>query len=388
MKFIIMLILILSNYLFAQTLDKNASLQIGIYALQSSPGTKGHQNGSIKEIEAEVREVRGTINASIPYRHWDRVDYSDWDFHNYFLTYLEEMYSTTFNNEDMSCIQVFTPALYSSFLTPPIKQMPANDRWEDRNLDFELFQQFIRNILKKELELIKKAVGSDKEKLEKILFNNKLRPLGGWYLDDEPFVRNHDIEVIETISEVIRLLEKEFFLEQIVPLGFNENMVNSYLQHRYVAFDGDDLHKYPKSSRQFDGRFYNRDGNTIYFQNNQIYSVFKPNTFDVLLLDFYHNDISFWEKMFNDIKNEYGLINTKAPTLMPVINTQIESEEKLSLKLEEIENLINLFSNYNLPGIWMYIWEDNDNNNLDTRLIWNKNDSELKKKINKFSQNE
>jgi len=390
MKAKIIIIFFLSIHVFAQESNNTnfEHFQIGIYALQSPPGTKGHQNGSLKDIVADVKEVNGTINASIPYRHWDRVNYPDWDFHNYFLTYMEEMYSTTLNNEDMSCIQVFSPALYSSFLTPPIKQMPENDRWADRNLDFELFQEFIRTILKKELELIINAVGSDKEKLEKILFNNKLRPLGGWYLDDEPLVRNHDIEVIETISEVIRLLEKEFFLEQIVPLGFNENKLNSFLHYRYIAFDGDDLHKYPKSSRQYDGRFYNRDGKTIYFQNNQIYSVFKPNTFDVLLLDFYHNDISFWEKMFNDIKNEYELLNREMPIVMPVINTQIENESKLNLKLEEVENLINLFSNYNFPGIWMYIWEDNDNNNLDTRFIWKKNNFELKKKILKYSEKE
>jgi len=381
MNYKILIFFMFVNILLGQNLTDSNQIQIGIYALQSPPGTNGHQTGSLKDIEADVKSVMGTINASIPYRHWDRVNYPNWDFNKYFLTYLEDMYSLTFNPDDLSCVQSFTPPMYSSFLDPPLASMPDDDRWYNRNLDFDLFQYFIKNILEKELSLIKNSSSGDKDKFLKIITDQELRPLGGWYLDDEPLIRNHDIEVIETMSEVIRLIEKDFFHEKIVPLGISENLLEKYLHPRYIAFDGDDLHKYPKSGRSFDGKFYNKDGNTFYFTKNKIYSVFQENTFDVLLLDFYHNNIPFWEKMFNDIESEFTTARQKIPIVMPVINAQVALGSTIDAKQKEIDELVQLFTKLKMPGMWLYIWDDFDSKNLDTKVIWNDKQQKLKTEL-------
>lgn len=356
----------------------NHDIQIGIYGLQSPPGSNGFQTGSLKDVESDIKSVVGTFNASIPYRHWDRVNYPKWDFNSYVLTYLENMYSLSFNPDDFSCIQSFTPPLYSSFLDPPIARMPDDDKNYNRSLNFDLFQNFVKKVLEKELILINNVANGDKDKFVKIITNPKLRPLGGWYLDDEPLVRNHDIEVVETMSELIRLIEKEFFYERIVPLGVDSILMEKYLHPRYIAFDGDDLHKYSKSGRSFDGKFYNRNGNSIYFKSNQIYTVFKENTFDVLLLDFYHNDIPFWEKMLNEIPSEFKSVKQKMPKVMLVASAQVESASKINEKIEELNRTIQLISEYKLQGIWMYIWDDNDSKNLDAKIIWNDSQQKLK----------
>jgi hypothetical protein len=384
MKQILIVFLFSAIFVVAQNssiTDQNY-FQLGIYALQSPPGTKGHQNGSLKDIEADVKEVNGIINASIPYRHWDRVNYPDWDFNNYFLTYLSEMYTLTFNSQDYTCIQAFTPPLYSSFLDPPLAKMPEDDRWNNRNLDFDLFRSFIKKILDKEFELVSEAVNGNKNKIIEILFNQHLRPLGGWYLDDEPLVRNHDIEVVETMSQIVRLLEKEFFIEKIIPLGETESSLKYYLHPRYIAFDGDDLHKHPRSSRRFDGRFYNLDGRTIYFKNKNIYTVFNEDVYDVLLLDFYHNDIAYWQKMLDEVKQDFRSVNRDLPAIMPVINVQVRPESTIENKLVEVDNLVELFSGMNFPGLWLYIWDDFNNETADANILWKQQQGRFKQQLN------
>jgi hypothetical protein len=388
MKCYFLFLLLILKIQFAQSSNNltNTNFQIGIYGLQSSPGTYGFQTGSLNEIKDDIDLVKGTINAAIPYRHWDRVNYPNWDYNKYFQTYLQDMYSFTFNNENLECIQSYTPPLYSSFLKPPIESLPDDDRWNDRNLDFGLFQNFIKSVLEKELRLVINVSKNNKNLLEKILTTPNLHPLGGWYLDDEPLVRNHDIEVIETMSNLIRLIEKEFFYEKIVPLGIKEELLNNYLHPRYIAFDGDDLHKYFNSGRKFDGKFYNRDGNTIYFEKNQIYTVFKENTFDVLLLDFYHDDNKFWKKMFNDIADEYNSIGIKTPSIMPVFNIEVAKTSNISDNLIKMTSLLDLFKIFNVSGVWMYIWENVNSNNFSSVKLLEYNNKLLKEKLNYFNR--
>ena len=374
-KIVIILIVLCFTTMEAQ--DKSDYFQIGLYGLQSPVGTKGFQTGKLNEIKNEVNETSSNINASIAYRSWNRKKYPNWDFNEFVSNYMKDMYLLTKDVNGNSGIQVLTPNLYSVFADPVVSETIENDNGNDRYLSREVFKKFIFDILDEEFNIVKQEVKSDAKTIE-ILTNKYKRPLLGWYLDDEPLIRNHDISVIIEMAWYIRGLEKEFYNMHKVLSKF-PNSLDSYYHFRYMAFDGDDLHKYKRSGRPEDAVFYNLNGKSISFAKNQIYTVFPDDVVDVLLIDFYKPDPLFWNKIINDVEIEYLLTQRVKPKIMPVIYTNFKRKSKL-YNNKFYSNTFTQFKALDMDGVWIYKWKGSDSK-VGAKDIWNSEDIKLKEII-------
>jgi len=381
-KLLVGVILISSTLIFTQ--EKNNNFQIGIYALQSPPGTKGHQNGTLTEVKDDIRSVKGIINAIIPYRHWDRVRYESWNYTGFFLNYIKDLFRLTYSQFTNTTIQSLTPSLYSSFIVPASKNAPDDDSGIDRNLDVLLFSQFLETVLREEINLVFNQVNGDTAKFLSIILNHRLRPLGGWYLDDEPFIRNHDIEVIESMSRIIRLVETKVFYQNKILRDSGFYSLRKYRQLRYVAFDADDLHGYKISGRKSDAKFYNYNGKSIPLTEKKIYTIFKENTLDVIMPDFYHDDTDFWKTILRDIKSEFLLNNKRLPLIMPILKGFKSSYDKKNI---DYQKLIEQLEKEDIAGIWLYSWLDSFDKTIDIKQRWNNKSNNLKKSILNLRKN-
>lgn len=377
---ITLLVLLLSISLVGQSnfKDLKDDFQIGIYALQPKPGTRGHQKGTLNEIKDDIEKVKGLINAVIPYRNWNRADYPSWNYSGYVENFIKEMFSRTYSPYKNDLIQAFTPPLYSSFINPPVTTVPENDRQVDRSLDIGLFNNFIETLLREEINFVFDFVKGDTSKFLEIMLDRKKRPLGGWYLDDEPLIRNHDIEVIESMSKIIRLIEMKIYFENPILRNSGFNSFVDYKQDRYLAFDSDDLHNYHLSGRKEDAKFYYYNGSPKRLKKDKIYSVFKEGTYEVLMLDFYHDDIFFWNNILLEAKYEFHSQNRPIPQIMPIIKgfkRDVDSE------MIDYRALINLLSKYEISGLWIYSWIDSFDKTIDLKENWNKRDNNLRESI-------
>ena len=74
--------------------------------------------------------------------------------------------------------------------------------------------------------------------------------------------------------------------------------------------------------------------------------------------------------MLNDIDIEFIMNNRLKPLILPVVNTQIERLEDIVSKLDEISRLISLCREFKIPGIWLYIWNDNGKKKIDFGELW------------------
>jgi len=351
---------------------------VGMYALQSPVGTKGFQDGSVSDIEPEVLSAyRGEypieyegVNCAIAYRHWNRIDYPNWNYSGFVKNYIKSMYELTRNESGEAGLQVLTPSLYSSFFLDPVSQMPTNDAGMDRELDYGLFLDFIQQVLKHEVNIVLEAVDNDSSKAIEILQNSVTRPLGGWYLDDEPLVRNHDIEIIQSMAKAIRLAEADYYSNEPLFDSMRFRNMNSLYHPRYIAFDSDDLHAYPGSSRPDDGKFYNFNGDSIKFSNGHIYSVFGEDVYEVLMPDFYHRDIEFWDVIFTDIEIDYFYANQQKPKIMPIISGQVTERDDIDTQAEFYNQLLSKLLKKNISGIWIYAWRGSNPKTMDVVETW------------------
>ena len=362
--------------------ERRAKFQIGMYGLQPSPGTKGHQNGSVAEMKDELSlaqrpssENNIGVNAAIAYRHWDRVDHPNWSLTNYVTNYLEEMYFATINEDKSAGIQVLTPPLYSSFLQTPLKTAPEDDKGNDRVLDVDLFKTFVESVLQKELEIVLKATEGNIELVKEIMSAPHKRPLGGWYLDDEPLVRNHDIEVLNTMSSLLKIIEENFYAKNS-SLYLNNRGREAYSHPTHVAFDADDLHRHPNSGRPNDGTFYNLNGKNISIDKGKIYTIFNPGTVDVIMPDYYGEDDNFWNVILNDIDEEFANYKAEKPKVMPVVKSFIKKRNALPTS-EEYEQLIQSLLEFNIAGVWFYSWRDSFGDRISASELWKKEKADL-----------
>lgn len=372
---------LIANLVFAQETESN--FQLGIYGLQSPVGTKDFQTGKLSEIKSEVKDLSCVFNSAIAYRSWDRNKYPTWDFTGFVTNYMSDMFTMT--NED-SCdgiIQVLTPPLYPIFSDPQDLSLSNNDVGNNRSLEIKLFKEFITSLLQKEFDLVKEACTNKIEIMEMITDKYK-RPLGGFYLDDEPLVRNHDISVIEEMGKEIRRIEKKFMESNTVLSQMPRNKKNDYYHLRYIAFDCADLHAHVKAARKEDGKFYNRDGKSVSFSNGRIYSVFAPNTYDVLMPDFYKNDTRFWGEILSHIRYEYISNNLEIPILTPVISTEYREQDMKVFPENYYEVLTKYLKSQNIAGLWIYIWETTSPSFTDTKSLWENPRMNLKSTVKKL----
>ena len=334
----------------------------GMYGLQSPVGTKDHHTGGLASIKDDIRKISGiktdgnfrSINAAIAYRSWDRKKYPDFNFFGYVTNYMSDMYEFTKGENGSTGIQILTPPLYNVFTDPQVED-PENDIGNDREVDENLFEEFVLTILNAEVEIVQNSV-EDKKDIINILMDQDARPLGGWYLDDEPLVRNHDIQVIEKMAEEIRRIEKDFFSSNKLFMDLPYSEVANYYHNRFIAFDCDDLHGHQKAFRKSDGKVYNRDGKSMEFSDGKIYTVFSANTYDVLLPDFYKQDIRFWGKIISEIRYEFTKYNRSQPLLMPVISMQIRKEDLANYTLDYYKELFDFLHASKVNGILTYVW--------------------------------
>jgi hypothetical protein len=374
--FIIFIILFIQS--LAQERVENEQLQIGIFSLQSPPGTEGYQNGSLIDVKKDIEMVKGFVNAAIPYRHWNRADYPNWNYTGFVTTYIKDLFKLTYSDSTSELIQAFTPPLYSSFINPPVKSVPENDGKIDRNLDIGLFNNFVSTILKKEIDLVFESVDGDTSKFIEIMFNKKKRPLGGWYLDDEPLIRNHDIEVIESMAKIIRLIEIKTYYENSLFRYYGHDSLDNYLQNRYLAFDADDLHDYHLSKRKRDADFYYFNGISRKLEKENIYTVFSEDTYDILMLDFYHNDNFFWNNIILEAKNEFISHNREIPLIMPIVKG---FKGPYDDNILDYRSLFSLLMKLDIAGLWFYSWIDSLEETIDLKENWNNEENNLKRSI-------
>lgn len=384
-KYSFVLLYLAGSILLSQNLEN--SFIKGIYSLQPVPGTKGHANGDVSEISDEIlsayigRDSGRTIgiNSVIPYRHWDRVNYPNWNYLGYVITYLKGIYNLTVDSSGTAGMQVLTPPLYSSFFKELSAGVLENDKGIDRILDTALVGNFIFELLNFEKELVLNKVGNDSSRALYILLNKFNRPLGGWYLDDEPFVRNHDVEILESLAGVIRKTEKDFFINESIFRNTSSEQLEKYFQNRFIVFDGDDLHDYKVSGRKEDGDNYNYNGETYWLSPFNRYTVLGEDTFDVLMVDFYHKDIDFWSKIINDIEFEYSNHHWKRPALIPVIYGLMQEGSIMSEYKYYSSNLIQSLLKHDIQGIYIYAWRATDRGKVVTKDLWSEPEVELRK---------
>lgn len=360
-----MMITLLSCSTTGSFYSQKLSIPIGMYSIQDMQG-KGHQTGSVWGIEKQIIQLidpaqnsNFRISQTLPYRFWDRVRWPDWDFTGYVCEYMQSMYEITRDTSLSAGIQVLTPALYINFVSPPLQLGSHNiddDARANRSLALKIFDEFINRVLLKEYGIVKKAAGGDTtaEQQAKIcaLFQDpRKRPLGGWYLDDEPLIRNHDLQVIISMSRRIRKLEYEFSKQNKC---LSQNGI--VLTHdRYIAFDGDDLHGYPKSGRKKDATFYNMNGKSIPLAN-KTYTLFPENTVDVVMVDFYHNDIDFWLKIIKEVRAEYARYNRTQPKLFPIVKGFMHRNERVTSSIQ-FNRLFSRLLGSDIDGLWIFAWQ-------------------------------
>jgi hypothetical protein len=358
--------------------NTNGKFILGMYALQPPVGSEGHHTGSVTGIKTEILSAYNSgdpsgakgVNCAIAYRHWNRVDYPNQDFIGYVKNYIASMYKLTGSKSGEAGIQVLTPALYSSFFADPAEKMPMNDTGIDRNLDSLLFLNFVYQILEHEINIVLAAVDNDTSRTTEILLNKDSRPLAGWYLDDEPMTRNHDIEVIQSMGRLIREAETEFYENNTIFNSYKSDLPGNLSLRRYIAFDSDDLHHYPKASRLEDGKNYNLNGRTIKFIDGHIYSVFGEGVYDVLMPDFYHRNVNFWDVIFNEINLDYSGLNYKKPDIMPIIRGQVTEWDDIDTQADFYEELFAKLLSKNIQGIWIYAWRDPNPKTMDVVETW------------------
>lgn len=379
--YIIILLSILLIFFFYKmqksNIKSNKHWEIGIYGLQEFPPLSGHQTGNLNNIKSDIDMINGYINTTIPMRSWNRDKYPNWDFFNYYLNYIQDIYNFTKTNTAECGIQTLTPALYPIFSDPPIDNI-ENDSNNNRILNKNLLKNFIISSLNKEVELILKSCNNDEKLLFNILSDSKSRIIKGWYLDDEPLIRNHDISVINDMGKYIRELEIQYYSNHNILSKFN---INELFKNRYVAFDCDDLHDYPASGRKLDAQFYNLNGRNIKFPSNIKYTIFDDNCIDVLLLDFYGTNVLFWKKILKDIINEYKLQNKKLPQMECIIYSDIWPENNLSYQEKYYIDTIELLKQYDINGIWFYLWYRNIDEVRTLKSMWNNPKYNIKKLI-------
>jgi len=371
-------VLIFLIFVGLQITEAQENFQIGMYGLQSPVGTKGYKNGGLDEIKADINLVKNNINSAVAMRSWNRKKYPTWNFSGYFTNYMKEMYSQTMDEDGNSGIQVLTPNLYWIFADPVIDGTSEDEKGYNRHLSREVFRKFVFSLLEEEFKMVKKEVKSNSKTIE-ILANNTKRPFLGWYLDDEPLIRNHDISVIIEMAWFIRDLEKEFFESHEI-LSKYPNKLNEYFSPRYIAFDGDDLHKHRKSGRSEDALFYNLNGKEIKFSKNQIYTVFPEDIVDVLLIDFYQADPLFWNKIINDVELEYLHTQRVKPKIMAVIYANFKKKYDSYYNNKFYTDTFNQVMNLKIDGVWIYTWHSSKEN-IGAKDIWNSREIKLNKFI-------
>ncbi len=365
--------LLFPSFGLAQELVKldNKKFIKGLYGLQAPVGTKGYRTGRVDEVKKDLLSLvknenpgseNNSINSLIAYRSWDRKNFPNWDFSGFFLNYMEDIYELTKNENHRATVQVLTPTLYQPFIIPAVSTKPRNDEGIDRSLDKVLFKQYVFDVLQKEYDIVKKFSTNDSMLID-ILLSPSSRPLLGWYLDDEPIVANHDIQVIEEMARIIFETEYEFIRNKIEFNSIRDKILFNYHHIKTGAFDCDDLHQHPKSRQSKDGLTYNRDGRT-YKLDGQRYTIFKNGTYDVLMPDFYQLDTKYWGKILNDIRYEFASSNIKQPGIMPVIRGFINKKYVHALSNDFYTVLTNFLLNQKVDGIWIYTWQENNKENI------------------------
>lgn len=383
MKLKLIVIILTFSFNLAVAQSSSSQFLIGFYGLQSPVGTQGFNTGHLDEIVDELNSAqKGGINVSIPYRSWNRIKYPHWDFFGFVKNYMSDMYKFTKMKPGKTGIQTLTPPLYAIFLLPPISNTPEDDRGNDRKLDKRLFRKFVKEILNKEISLVIENTTNDSVALS-ILLNQRFRPLGGWYLDDEPLVRNHDIEVLEDMANIIKSVEEDYFYSHEIFRDVSDEYMTDYLHPIFIAFDGDDLHNYKNSGRPKDAKTYNYNGVQYSFPKDKKYTIFSRGTLDVILVDFYHQDIKFWGKIINDIHTEIEF-SRRSLKVIPVVKVNHKKTNHSKYSVKYFNNLFSFLANQKIDGIWMYQWNTNKNDTYAGKDIWldqNVNLSDLIKNI-------
>ncbi|WP_040516715.1 hypothetical protein, partial [Gracilimonas tropica] len=375
-KYLLIFGLIYPSLLLSQPIQHQKDgekFRVGLYALQD--GNNSSISGIINQVmdahEGVTSNQYEAANIVIPYRTWIRGTYPNFDLNEWFGDYMEEIYEET-QHDGLAFLQTISVPLYTQFVDPPFDTSATsiaqigNDKGTNRTLNTALFDNFINEILQREFDIVHTAVNGDENLIRSILGNKDDRPLGGWYLDDEPLVRNHDTQVINQMGSRIRTLENNFRNNNAVLSQLN---TNQYQQKRYIAFDANDLHDHYSSTRKLDGDIYNENGTTNSISSSNKYSIFGSNV-DVLMPDFYNHNHQFWHIIIQQIRREYELNSLPIPEIIPIIQG-FKNDYSSWFSEVEYTRLRDELIKDDVDGIFLYVWPNKENNNyFGTRGLW------------------
>lgn len=316
------------------------------------------------------------LNMAMAYRSWDRVVYPDFEYTEYVTAYMDSIYTSTQNSDCTAGMQILTPTINVSFTDSQINfpVHPDSLSGVDGILSDSTFTKFAAELLQKEFDLVDAcASASDRHtEMEDILAETKdiltdrsKRPLGGWYLADEPITQNQDIGVINQIGKRIKAIEDSLYSRLFLESkGLNFDEYSSYHQSRFVAFHSQPLHGHVISRLRENenigsiekAKKYYKDGNNYDITKTARYSIFDEDVVDVIMPDYYNKGLNFWDVILDDIQYEYELNGKPLPEIMPVLQGFGRDGGYRSLNTDEYERIVNHLIRRDVDGIFFWAW--------------------------------
>lgn len=317
-------------------------------------------NPGIDELTYDTARQKFLFNIFAPLRFRNDEGSFNW-FCNFTSNYIDSVYK---GSEFRA--QATTPNLNGCFFTTLLDNSAdlEDRRYHNDILNVAEFNNYIDTILVREYRLVQNRPGLTVAQKTAILENKDERPLGGWYLADEPITRNHDMEVIISMATNIRVRESIFAADH----GLN---ITNYQADRFIIFNSTNLgiHSFFTSFASADSikRFcYNWDGvwkdykdtdtpNSIY-SNKFGLSQFQP-FYEIAYVDHYSFNVNYWDTIIKQVRKDFKSSGRTVPQIIPIFAIHESStvlDDVFCLKLKQTINRIQYYQDVQGFGFYAY----------------------------------